>query len=53
MKINTKVWLYRSDIQGWVDGYIIGFSKKRVKAFNYTLNRIGNYLPHHVKEKTN
>lgn len=46
---NKKVWLYRTDIGGYTLGYITGYTKKRISAFNYTLDRIGHYKPEHVK----
>ena len=49
LKINQKCLCWRSDIQGWTTGYITGFTKKRIKAFNNTLDRIGNYKPEHIK----
>jgi len=48
-KINQEVWLYRTDIQGYTKGYVTGFTKQRISAYNYTLDRIGHYKPHHVK----
>jgi hypothetical protein len=47
-KTNQECWCWRSDIQGWTKGYITGFTKKRIKAFNSTLGRIGNYKPEHI-----
>ena len=47
--IRLKVWLYRTDIGGYTLGYITGYTKKRISAFNYTLDRIGHYKPEHVK----
>jgi len=47
-KINQKCSCWRSDIRGWTRGYITGFTKKRIKAFNHTLDRIGNYKPEHI-----
>ena len=30
-------------------GYVTGFTKKRISAYNYTLDRVGHYKPEHVK----
>ena len=49
IKINQEVWLFRSDIQGYTRGYVTGFTKKRISAYNYTLDRIGHYKPEHIK----
>ena len=51
LKINQKVWLWRSDNNAWTSCYIISFTKKRIKAFNYTLNRVGAYKPEHISEE--
>ena len=48
-KINQEVWLYRTDIQGYTKGYVTRFTKKRISAYNHTLDRIGHYKPEHVK----
>ena len=48
-KINQEVWLYRTDIKGFTKGYVTGFTKKRISAYNYTLDRVGHYKPEHVK----
>ena len=48
-KINQEVWLYRIDIQGYTRGYVTGFTKKRISAYNHTLDRVGHYKPEHVK----
>ena len=48
-EINQEVWLYRTDIQGFTKGYITGFTKKRISAYNYTLDRVGHYKPEHIK----
>ena len=48
-KINQEVWLYRTDIQGYTKGYVTGFTKKRISAYNFTLDRIGHYKPEHIK----
>ena len=49
LKTNQECLCWRSDIQGWTKGYITGFTKKRIKAFNNTLDRIGHYKPEHIK----
>jgi len=48
-KINQQVWLYRTDIRGYTLGYVTGFTKKRISAYNYTLDRVGHYKPEHIK----
>ena len=48
-KINQEVWLYRTDIQGYTKGYVTGFTKKRISAYNFTLDRIGHYKLKHIK----
>jgi len=48
-KINQEVWLYRTDIQGYTKGYVTGFTKKRISAYNFTLDRIGHYKLEHIK----
>jgi hypothetical protein len=48
--LNEEVWLWRSDIQGWTKGYFVGHTKKRISAYNYTLDRVGHYRLDHVKK---
>ena len=53
MKTNQRVSLWRSDIKGWTEGYIVSFTNKRIKAFNHSLNRIGFYKPEHDSTNIN
>jgi len=66
MQIGDQVWLYLNksklhsgDFGGWVAGKIVGFTKKKIKVWNYATPDVykdpnypvANYLPKYVKPR--